>query len=136
MATATALAWLDAPDFAPGPAPRDLEEFFGIPPSPPENLDANIREKRKYWKKKQQKARSEEFENHAGAVLQAIAEAEDALKRGSAATGGGGTGFEAEVVDRAPASIDDVWRELERLLFRGRYADALDRVRQYEERSR
>ncbi|HET7014244.1 MAG TPA: hypothetical protein VFI65_10050, partial [Streptosporangiaceae bacterium] len=134
MPTATSIEWLNSADFAPTPTPRDLQEFFGIPPSPPEELDANIREKRKYWKKKQQKARSDEALNFAGAALQAIADAEDSLKRGAAATGGGDREFEAGTAERAPASIDDVWRELERLLFRGRYAEALDRVRGYEAR--
>ena len=60
MPTATAIEWLDTTEFAARPTPRDLQEFFGIPPSPPEELDANIREKRKYWKKKEQKARSDE----------------------------------------------------------------------------
>jgi hypothetical protein len=134
MATATALDWLSTTDFAPVPTPRDLEEFFGIPPSPPEELGTNIREKRKYWKKKQQKARSDDALSFAGAVLQAIADAEDALKRGAAATGGGESEFQAGETDRAPASVDDVWRELERLLFRNRYREALERVQRYEER--
>jgi hypothetical protein len=133
MTTATALDWLDTQDFAEVPTPSDLQEFFGIPPSPPEALDANIREKRKYWKKKQQKARSDEALEFAASVLQAIADAEDALKRGAAATGGGDSGFQPGVPERAAASIDDVLRELERLLFRGRYRDALDRVARYQE---
>ena len=132
--TTTDLAWLNTADFAPVPTPKDLEEFFGIPPSPPAELGANIREKRKYWKKKQQKARSDDALRFAGAVLQAVADAEDALKRGAAATGGGESGFQPGAPDRAPASIDDVWRELERLLFRGRYSDALERVQGYEQR--
>jgi hypothetical protein len=40
MTTATSLEWLDTRDFAPVPTPGDLEEFFGIPPSPPEALDS------------------------------------------------------------------------------------------------
>lgn len=134
MTTATAIDWLNATDFAPAPTPGDLQEFFGIPPSPPDALPANIREKRKYWKKKQSKARSEEALQFAGAVLQAIADAEDALIRGAAATGGGDAEFQPRAGDREPVTIDDVWRELERLLFRGRYQDALDRVKRYEER--
>lgn len=133
MTTATALDWLDQQDFAEVPTPRDLQEFFGIPPSPPEALDANIRGKRKYWKKKQQKARSDEALAFAAGVLQAIADAEDALKRGAAATGGGESGFQPGAPDRAAASVDDVLRELERLLFRGRYRDALDRAAGYQE---
>lgn len=134
MTTATSVSWLDTNDFAQVPTPVDLTEFFGIPPAPPEALGDNIREKRKYWKKKQQKARSDEALSFAGAVLQAIADAEDALKRGAAATGGGEREFQPGQTDRAPASIDDVWRELERLLFRGRYRDALERVQGYQER--
>jgi hypothetical protein len=134
MATATGLDWLNTTDFAPVPTPRDLEEFFGIPPSPPEALGGNIREKRKYWKKKQQKARSEDALSFSGAVLQAIADAEDALKRGAAATGGGDNEFQPGESDRAAASVDDVLRELERLLFRGRYRDALERVQRHEGR--
>lgn len=134
MTTATALEWLDATEYAETPAPGDLMEFFGIPPSPPEELGANIRAKRKYWKRKEQKARSDEFLNLAGAVLQAIAEAEDALTRGAAATGGGDAGPQPGPSDRVPMSVDDVLRELERLLFRGRYRDALDRVQRYQAR--
>jgi hypothetical protein len=134
MSTATALDWLDAADFAPVPTPGDLQEFFGIPPAPAEVLGANIREKRKYWKKKQQKARSDDALAFAGAVLQAIADAEDALTRGAAATGGGDTEFQPGATDRTPGSVEEVWRELERLLFRGRYRDALDRVQRYDER--
>lgn len=133
MTTATALDWLDQQDFAEVPTPCDLQEFFGIPPSPPEALDANIREKRKYWKKKQQKARSDEALEFSAGVLQAIADAEDALKRGAAATGSGESGFQPGAPDRAAASVDDVLRELERLLFRGRYRDALDRAAGYQE---
>ena len=133
MPTATALDWLNTEDFAEAPTPRDLQEFFGIPPSPPESLDANIREKRKYWKKKQQKARSDEALRFSASVLQAIADAEDALKRGAAATGGGESEFQAGAPERAAVSIDDVMRELERLLFRGRYRDALERVARYQE---
>src|SRR5580704_2408235 len=99
MSTATALDWLDAADFAPVPPPGDLQEFFAIPPAPPEVLGANIREKRKYWKKKQQKARSDDALAFAGAVLQAIADAEDALTRGAAATGGGDTEFQPGATD-------------------------------------
>lgn len=134
MTTATAVSWLDTTDFAPVPTPRDLQEFFGIPPSPPEELGSNIRAKRKYWKKKQQKARSDDALRFAGAVLQAIADGEDALTRGASATGGGESEFQPGATDHAPASIDDVWRELERLLFRNRYREALDRAQRYEER--
>jgi hypothetical protein len=134
MTTATAIAWLDTTDFAPVPTPRDLQEFFGIPPSPPDALDVNIREKRKYWKKKQQKARSDELLQLAGGVLQAIADAEDALKRGAAATGGGERDAQPADSGRAATDVDDVWRELERLLFRGRYREALERVQRYEGR--
>ena len=55
------------PSLLTGPTPGDLLEFFGIPPSPPEELNANIRDKRKYWKKKEQKARTEEGLKLAGA---------------------------------------------------------------------
>ena len=134
MAIATAIEWLNQEDFAATPTPADLREFFGIPPSPGEALDANIREKRKYWKKKQQKARSDDALKWAGAVLQAIADAEDALKRGAAASGGGDAEFEPGARDREPATIQDVWRELERLIFRGRYQDALSRLDRYGER--
>ena len=134
MTTATALDWLNTADFAQVPTPRDLQEFFGIPPSPSEALGSNIREKRKYWKKKQQKARADDALAYAGAVLQAIADAEDALTRGAAATGGGDTEYQPGVSDRAPGSVEDVWRELERLLFRGRYREALERLQRYDER--
>src|SRR6185437_9072443 len=61
MPTATAIEWMDTTEYAETPTPRDLMEFFGIPPSPPEELGENIRAKRKYWKEKEQKARSDEY---------------------------------------------------------------------------
>lgn len=134
MTTATAQAWLETPDYSPGASNAELEAFFGIPPSPPEALDVNIRDKRKHWKKKQQKARSEDALRRAGGVLQAIADAEDQLKRGARAAGGGTRAADSADVDRTPMTAEDVSQELERLLFRGRYNEALDRVRRYEER--
>lgn len=132
MTTATALQWRDTEDYAAEPTPRDLEEFFGIPPSPPDELDANIRAKRKYWKAKQQKARGDDAVARASAVLQAIAHAEDALKRGAAAVGGGGGAAQPGEPQRAPMTADDAWQELERLLFRGRYREAFDRAQAYQ----
>src|SRR5690348_3930505 len=105
MPTATAIEWMDTTEYTETPTPRDLLGFFGIPPSPPEELGANIRAKRKYWKKKEQKARSEEFLALTGAVLQAIAEAEDVLTRGGTATGGD-RGSQPRASDRPPMSID------------------------------
>ena len=135
MTTATATAeWLETTDYAPVPQPTDLKEFFGVPPAPETELDQNIRSKRRHWKKRREKARSVEGLNFAESVLQAIADAEDALKRGAAAAGGGETEFAAGPSRTEPATIDEVWRELERLLFRGRYRDALDRVRRHEDR--
>jgi hypothetical protein len=135
MTTTTDALWVSTTDYPVDPRPQDLQEFFGIPPDPPEALDGNIREKRKHWKKKQSKARSDEALGFAEAVLQAIAEAEDALKRGAevhgATTGPLGASGPAR---RAAATVDDVWRELERLLFRGRYREALDRMVAYEPR--
>lgn len=135
MTTATAQPWLETQDYSEGASSADLEAFFGIPPAPPEALDVNIRDKRKHWKKKQQKARSEDALRRAGGVLQAIADAEDRLKRGAAAASGGGARApQPAEVDRTPLSAEDVSQELERLLFRGRYREALDRVQRYEER--
>src|ERR1700761_6335974 len=102
MTTAAAVDWLDKEDFSPAPTSAELQEFFGIPPAPPGELDANIRSKRKHWKKKQQKDRSDEARQYAGAVLQAIADAEDSLKRGAAATGGD-IAFPTSTRDREPA---------------------------------
>jgi hypothetical protein len=141
MPAAAGTRWLESADFASEPTPGDLREFFGIPPDPPEALGENIRSKRKHWKKKQDKARSTEGRKFAEAVLQAIAEAEDVLTRGATASGtatsgtpgGNKSGF-GSTADREPRTIDDVWRELERLLFRGRYHEALERVRGYEAR--
>jgi hypothetical protein len=134
MATATELQWLQIADYSVTPTPTDLRQFFGIPPSPPEELDHNIREKRKYWKQKQSKARADEALAFATAVLSAIDDAEDALKKGGAAAGGNETPYGSNEVDRSPTTVDEVWRELERLLFRGRYRDALSRVESYEPR--
>ena len=134
MTTATAQPWLEISDYTEGASTAELQAFFGIPPAPPDALDVNIRDKRKHWKKKQQKARSDEGLNRAGGVLQAIADAEDTLKRGAAVAGGGARRPRAADVDRMPMSAEDVSRELERLLFRGRYREALERTGQYEER--
>ena len=134
MTTATAQPWLETTDYSQAASNAELEAFFGIPPSPRDALDVNIRDKRKHWKKKQQKARSDDALRRAGGVLQAIADAEDQLKRGAAAAAGGARQAEPADVDRTSLTAEDVSAELERLLFRGRYNDALDRVRRYEER--
>ena len=134
MTTATALDWLDAADFAPVPTPGDLQEFFGIPPA----------------------ARAGAGQQHPGEA-QVLEEegAEGALRRRPRLRRGGAPGHRrrrgrahprggrdrrrryrvpAGATDRAPGSVEEVWRELERLLFRGRYRDALDRVQRYDER--
>lgn len=131
--TPTETKWLYASDYPPAPNPRDLKEFFGIPPTPdtPENLDQNIREKRKLWRKKVNNG-SAEGRKHADAVLQAIDEAEDAVKRGASSDGSHAGTYGAGEVDTAtPSSVEEAWRKIETLLFRGRHADALERLSQW-----
>ena len=127
--TTAEITWLHREDYPPAPAPKDLYEFFGIPPAPETKLDKNIREKRKHWRSKNSKARTDEGIKFTDAVLQAISEAEDFLKRGSAVDPAvvGDTEY-APAPTKKATTIDDLWREIESLLFRGRYADALDRV--------
>lgn len=132
MTTATVQEWLDIPDFSVQAGNQELEAFFGIPPAPRDALDVNIRDKRKHWKKKEQKSRTEDGLRRAGGVLQAIADAEDQLKRGAAAAGGGTRATDTADVGRAPQTAEDVAQELERILFRGRYVDALERIQRYD----
>ncbi len=128
----TDLTWLHDEDYPASPKPGDLLEFFGVPPSPESELDANIRKKRKHWRSKSAKARTDEAIRFTDAVLQAIAEAEDFLKRGAdvdpAAAGDIDFDSGSARSTGGTKTIDDLWREIESLLFRGRYADALDRV--------
>ncbi len=125
--TATDTAWLvEHLDYGPEPSPQDLKEFFGVPPSPESELEGNIREKRKYWKGQESRSRVETGREIAKAVLQAIQEAEHALLRGSDVETSGPV---PEFAPTGPAkSIDDIFNEIEQLLFRGRHSDALDRL--------
>jgi hypothetical protein len=129
--------WLDSPDYPGSPTPANLKEFFGIPPSPDddESLSHNIREKRKTWKKKRSHARTGEALKMYDSVLQAIAEAEDYLKRGAQVDPSIGGTTTAAPTGSGPSvarTIDEIWEQIERLLFRGRYREALDRLEDHE----
>lgn len=127
--TTAEISWLHQEDYPTSPTPTDLFEFFGIPPDPESALDSNIRSKRKHWRSKNSKARTDEAIKFTDAVLQAIAEAEDFLKRGSAVDpSAAGKKEYAPGPTKQATTIDDLWREIESLLFRGRYSDALERV--------
>lgn len=136
MSTTADSLWLQTPDYPGTPTPQDLKEFFGIPPSPDtdEQLNANIREKRKVWKKRRSHARTDDALKLYDAVLQAIAEAEDFLKRGAEVDQrGAGTGPASTGGPQVARTIDDVWEQIEKLLFRGRYTEALARLDEHEE---
>ncbi|MCB0973117.1 MAG: hypothetical protein KDB86_01005 [Actinobacteria bacterium] len=130
MAANDTTQWLLEAEFPEHSTPQDLYSFFGIPPDPAEDLERNIREKRKVWRKKSAKGRSSEAKRLSAAVLQAIDEAEDALLRGA----------EVANFDRPeqttstrvdPRSIESIWAEIETLLYRGRYQATLERLDNY-----
>jgi hypothetical protein len=126
MMTSDQSQWIYIADFPKQPDPHDLKEFFGIPPSPDtdEQLTKNIRRKRTTWHTKTNKG-SEEGRRHAEMVMSAIDEAEDSLKRGATATGSsaGSTQFGSESTGPA-ITLEQVWRQIELLLLRGRHGDA------------
>ena len=126
--SSTTAYWVYSPDYPITAAPRDLKEFFGIPPSPDtqEQLDQNIREKRKVWHQKANKGRTNEGRKFAEAVLSAIGDAEDAIKRGAKSDPSRKEiEFDAGDTTSPPTTMDDLWRRIEMLLFRGRHEDAL-----------
>jgi hypothetical protein len=124
-------AWLTIEDYPSRPTPTDLLSFFGIPPDPESKLDDNINRKRRHWHRLAQTA-PPEGRRLAEAVKSAIAEAANALKRGAAAAGGGPAASQSPVDASAfhdPKTVDELWRVIQRLLFRQRYADAIECAR-------
>lgn len=131
MTATTEIEWLHETDYPASPTPTDLKEFFGIPPAPDtdNSLNENIREKRKLWRGKSAKSRTDEARKRADAVLNAIAEAEDSIKRGAASDGARSNENQFDADPSVLATLDDVWRRIEMLLFRGRHQEALDAVK-------
>jgi hypothetical protein len=126
----TATAWLTIEDYPPRPTTNDLLSFFGIPPSSPSELDDNINKKRRFWHKAAQTAPPEGRER-ALAISQAIKEAANALKRGAEAQGGGAASdstFDASAI-HDPRTIDELWRVIQRLIFRQRFREAVELAR-------
>jgi hypothetical protein len=121
----TATAWLTTADYPPRPSHNDLLSFFGIPPDPPENLDDNIGKKRRYWHKAAQTAPPDGRER-ALAISQAIKEATNALKRGGEAQGGTtSAGGADDTYTLEPKTLDELWRVIQRLIFRQRFKEAV-----------
>lgn len=123
--------WLTISDYPARPTPNDLMAFFGIPPDPESQLDENISKKRRHWHRLAQTA-PPEGRQLALAVKTAIAEAANALKRGAEAHGGGNGQREAPVDPSAfndPKTVEELWRVIQRLIFRQRYADAIECAR-------
>lgn len=118
--TTTDSAWLASQDIPPMPSEGDLLAFFGIPPDPESRLDDNIRKKRQYWNAKTSGPAGREL---AKRIKAKIIQVERAIKRGAAAAGDG-TAQPVFDLDAAIASIDDLWRVLQELV----YADRFDRA--------
>ena len=123
----TQTAWLTTADYPARPTATDLLSFFGVPPDPESQLDENINKKRRYWHKAAQTA-PPEGRARALAIKDAIKEAANALKRGSEARGGQ-TGTEVPIdasTWQDPKSVEELWRVIQRLIFRQRYTDAVE----------
>jgi len=123
----TQTAWLTTADYPARPTATDLLSFFGVPPDPESELDDNINKKRRYWHKAAQTA-PPEGRARALAIKDAIKEAANALKRGSEAHGGQ-TGSEVPLDASAlhdPKTVEELWRVIQRLIFRQRYTDAIE----------
>jgi hypothetical protein len=120
-------AWMMVADYPVRPAEEDLLSFFGVPPDPVSQLDENISRKRRYWHKAAQTA-PPEGRRRAEAIKEAIREASNALKRGGEASGGSTTtdGSVDPSILHDPKTVEELWRVIQRLIFRQRYDEAVD----------
>jgi hypothetical protein len=127
--TATATNWVQTVEIPEAPGEQDLRAFFGIPPDPEEELDANIRRKRRAWRSKvRERKASPAAEKKVAFALKLIDELERRLKRGVVDEEFDLEALREEFAD-APESrvdeLDDLWRVLEELLAAGRPDEAL-----------
>ncbi|MGN6190007.1 MAG: hypothetical protein ACTHOE_14025 [Conexibacter sp.] len=128
-ATAAKAPWVDSIEIADQPQEADIKAFFGVPPDPEEQLDANIRRKRRAWRGKvRAQAASATAEKKVEFALKLIAELERRLKRGVV-----DEAFDLEALREQytadPSTrvdaLEDLWRVLEELLAGGRLDEAL-----------
>lgn len=103
------------------PTPNDLYAFFNIPPDPEASLDDNIARKRRHWHALA--ASSPAGRKKAKAVKKLIQDAADALKRGTAMPDQPTETAQPVEPPKPIKTIDDVWAEIEDLLF-GRQVQA------------
>jgi hypothetical protein len=125
-------AWLYLDDSDEFDSTDALYEFFGLSSDDPGELDEHIRTKRLLWRHRQARARTQGASQYAAAVLDAIAWAEDRLKRGAHED----ARERATVLPmmRDPSSLDEALANLETLLATGQYATALTQLRSYNDR--
>ncbi len=121
--------WLESIDLPVQPAPTDIRAFFGIPPDPEENLDANISKKRRHWRSKtRQNVTSEGAKRKVDQALKIIAALEQQLKRGVVDETLDLERLREEFSAEPETRVDelgDLWRILEELLAAGRLDEAL-----------
>ena len=121
--------WLESLDLPAQPAPTDIRAFFGVPPDPEDQLDANISKKRRHWRSKtRQHVTSEVAKRKVDQALRIIAALEQQLKRGVVDETLDLERLREEFSAEPETRVDelgDLWRILEELLAAGRLEEAL-----------
>jgi len=123
-----ATAWIESLEISEQPTVEDVRTFFGVPPDPPEKLDANISRKRRQWSGRvRARKASPEAEAKVKQAVELIKFLADYLKRGLDEPLD--LADLREAFKHAPATavgdIDELWRVVEELLASGELEEAL-----------
>jgi hypothetical protein len=129
MSTTTVGDWLQRLDISEKPDAFEIKGFFGVPPDPEEELDENIRRKRRAWRSKlRERKASPAAERKVTMALRLIGELERRLKRGVVDEDFDLDALREEYTAEPQTHVDEIdtlWRVLEELLAAGRPEEAL-----------
>jgi hypothetical protein len=124
---ATSTAWESASTLPGGASYQQMLEFFGIPPFSADQLDDNIKKKRRTWNRKSEVG-NPDGRAKAEKVLELIQRVSEALKRGVPDAEGGGAAVDI------PASVfetlEELWRIISAYVFADEYDEALQVARE------
>ena len=124
---ATSTAWESASTLPGGASYQQMLEFFGIPPFSADQLDDNIKKKRRTWNRKSEVG-NPDGRAKAEKVLGLIQRVSEALKRGVPDAEGGGAAVDI------PASVfetlEELWRIISAYVFADEYDEALQVARE------
>ncbi|MCW2936531.1 MAG: hypothetical protein JWM19_7493 [Actinomycetia bacterium] len=114
--------WETTSTLPAGASYEKMLEFFGIPPSTADALDANIARKRRHWNHLSNGGNPGGREK-ADKVLELIQRVSQAVKRGVVDDQGGGAA--AEIPASVFETLEELWRILSEYVFADEYDDAI-----------